>query len=199
MNTFWLKIAAGAVGILVIVILIGMFTSGDSQKQAQPNQAEKTFYDQAQKDKEKFLAEPQPEQIQADQSEQSEGVENVPVTEPVQQTPAQVEQPKPAILYFKPLSEIEEIEAEKLLNVAVPGRSIGRLPMAGYNLMVPNCREIIKKWPDSWYAYRARQLLADLPPRYQTQYNVTKEEIDLSIYYKQRPGTEAYTMEGTPK
>ena len=84
-----------------------------------------------------------------------------------------------------------------MLNVAVPGRSIGRLPMTGYNLMVPNCREIIKRWPDSWYAYRAKQMLGDLPERYQTQYNITEKEKDLSMYYKQRPGTEPYTMEGT--
>jgi hypothetical protein len=81
--------------------------------------------------------------------------------------------------------------------VAVPGRSIGRLPMTGYNLMVPNCREIIKRWPDSWYAYRAKQMLGDLPQRYQMRYGVTKEEMDLSMYYKQRPGTEPFTMEGT--
>ena len=203
MNTFWLKIAAGAVVILIVIIVISMFMTGDTQKQTQPGQSDKTFYDQAREDKEKFLTEPQPqetpEQIQADRSEQPVETNNEPLAEPARQTADQLEQPEPATLYFKPLSEIEEIEAEKLLNVAVPGRSIGRLPMAGYQLMVPNCREIIKKWPDSWYAYRARQLLADLTSRYQEQYDVKKEEIDLSMYSKQRPGTEAYTMEGTPK
>ena len=84
-----------------------------------------------------------------------------------------------------------------MLNVAVPGRSIGRLPMTGFTLMVPNCREIIQKWPDSWYAYRAKQMLGDLPERYKIRYKVTKEETDLSMYYKQRPGTEPFTMEGT--
>lgn len=200
MNTFWLKIAAGAVGILIIVIVVGMFTSGDSDKQAQPAQSQKTFQEQVEEDKEKFLTEPQKVETQ-EQIEPAEPEEtaDTPAAEPVQPPPAQVEQPKPATLYFKPLSEIDDIEAQRLLNVAVPGRSIGRLPMTGYQLMVPNCREIIKKWPDSWYAYRAKQLLADLPPRYQTQYNVTREEIDLSVYYKQRPGAQAYTMEGTPK
>jgi hypothetical protein len=207
MNTFWLKIAAGAVGILVIIVVIGMFTSGSTQKQSQPKQPEKTFYDQAKEDKEKFLAEPEPvEPAQSQQAQQqtqpAEPEQSTQTNEPepdAQQVPAQVEQPKPRTLYFKPLSEIDDIEAQRLLNVAVPGRSIGRLPMTGYQLMVPNCREIIKKWPDSWYAYRAKQLLADLPPRYQTQYNVTKEEIDLNMYYKQRPGTQPYTMEGTPQ
>lgn len=203
MNTFWLKIAAGAVGILIIVIVVGMFTSGDSDKQAQPAQSQKTFQEQVEEDKEKFLTEPQKvetqEQMEQVQPDEPEEISNTPAAEPVQPPPAQVEQPKPATLYFKPLSEIDDIEAQRLLNVAVPGRSIGRLPMTGYQLMVPNCREIIKKWPDSWYAYRAKQLLADLPPRYQTQYNVTREEIDLSVYYKQRPGAQAYTMEGTPK
>ena len=81
--------------------------------------------------------------------------------------------------------------------MAVPGRSIGRLPMTGFSLMVPNCRQIIKRWPDSWYAYRAKQMLGDLPERYKMRYKVTEEETDLSMYYKQRPGTEPFNMEGT--
>jgi len=122
-------------------------------------------------------------------------VESKEVAESVPLVQQQVAKPEPTVLYFQPLSEIEQIEAEKLLNVAVPGRSIGRLPMTGFSLMVPNCRQIIQRWPESQYAYQAKRLLADLPPRYQTRYNVTKEEMDVSMFYQQRPGTQPFTME----
>lgn len=196
MNTFWLKIVAGAIGIVVIIVLIGTFTS-DGSKQSQPKQPEKTFYDQADEDKEKYLAEPKPEETQEQTTKTQQSTVNTVQAAPAQPAQMPVEQPKPTTLYFKKLSEIDDIEAQKLLNVAVPGRSIGRLPMTGFNLMVPNCRQIIKRWPDSWYAYGAKQMLGDLPERYKMRYKVTKEEMDLSMYYKQRPGTEPFSMEGT--
>jgi len=184
MDTFWLKIVGFAILVVGVIVLIGFLTSGTKEP-------EKTF------DKQRFLAEPQPleEQVKTQVPEQKQVVESKEVAESVPPAQKQVEQPKPTVLYFKPLSEIEQIEAKRLLGVAVPGRSIGRLPMTGFNLMVPNCRQIIKRWPESQYAYQARRLLADLPPRYQTRYSVTKEEIDISIFYKQRPGTQPFTME----
>ena len=190
MDTIWLKIVGFAILVVGVIVLIGFLTSSTKEP-------EKTFYDQVEEDKQEFLAEPQPlqEQEKTLLPEQDRVAESNEVAEPVPSAQKQIEQPKPTVLYFKPLSEIEQIEAEKLLNVAVPGRSIGRLPMTGFSLMVPNCRQIIKRWPDSQYAYQARRLLADLPPRYQTRYNVTKEEIDISMFYKQRPGTQPFTME----
>jgi hypothetical protein len=196
MNTFWLKIVAGAVGIVVIIVLISTFIPNGSN-QSQPKQPEKTFYDQADEDKEKYLAEPKPEENQEQTIKTQQATENKVQAAPPQPAQKPAEQAKPEILYFKKLSEIDDIEAQRLLNVAVPGRSIGRLPMTGFNLMVPNCRQIIQKWPDSWYAYRAKQMLGDLPERYKMRYKVTKEEMDLGMYYKQRPGTEPFTMEGT--
>ena len=192
MDTFWLKIVGFAVLVVGVIVLIGFLTSGT-------NEPEKTFYDQVEEDKQRFLAEPQPLEVQEKTQvpEQNQGAESKEVAESVPPAQKQVEEPKPTVLYFKPLSEIEQIEAERLLSVAVPGRSIGRLPMTGFNLMVPNCRQIIKRWPESQYAYQAKRLLADLPPRYQTRYNVTKEEIDISMFYKQRPGTQPFTMEGS--
>jgi len=193
MNTFWLKIAGLAVVVVGAIFLISVLTSRTGSK---PKEPEKTFYDQVEEDKQRFLAEPQPLEVQEKKQvpEHNQGVESKEVFESVPPAQKQIEEPKPTVLYFKPLSEIEQIEAEKLLNVAVPGRSIGRLPMTGFNLMVPNCRQIIKRWPESQYAYQAKRLLADLPPRYQTRYSVTKEEIDISMFYKQRPGTQPFTM-----
>ena len=190
MDTFWLKIVGFALLVVGVIVLIGFLASGTKEP-------EKTFYDQVEEDKREFLAKPQPlkEQETTQVQEPNQVVENKQVTEPVPPAPKQIEKPKPVVLYFKPLSEIDQVEAERLLNVAVPGRSIGRLPMTGFNLMVPNCRQIIQRWPDSQYAYQAKRLLADLPPRYQTRYNVTKEEMDISMFYKQRPGTQPFTME----
>jgi hypothetical protein len=206
MNTFWLKIAGGMVGIVVIVVVIGMFTS--NRRPPQPQQPEKTFYDQAREDKEEFLAKPQAvESSQQQAPEQNQNMEDEARTQ-AQKTVAPTQQPapkpaaappEPKVLYFKPLSEIDQIEAERLLNVAVPGRSIGRLPMTGFNLMVPNCRRIIEKWPDSWYAYRAKQMLADMPERFWPRYKITEEERDLSMFYKQRPGTQPYNEKEIPK
>jgi len=200
MNTFWLKVAGAIVGIVVIVVIVGMFTSNNAPP---PEEPDKTFYDQTREDKEEFLAKPQavesPQQQVPEQNQTIEekvpAEETVAKTEHPQPAPKPAAPPKPRTLYFKPLSEIDQIEAERLLNVAVPGRSIGRLPMTGYNLMVPNCRDIIKKWPDSYYAYQAKRLLADLPERFWPRYKVTEEERDVSMFYEQRPGTQPFTME----
>ena len=111
--------------------------------------------------------------------------------EPPPPAPRQALQAPPSVVYVKPLGEIDKIEAERLFNVAVPGRSIGRLPMTGYKLMVDNCRQIIQRWPDSFYAFQSHRLMAELPERYQMRYNVTEREKDISRFLKRRPGTVA--------
>lgn len=193
MNTFWLKIAGLVVVIVGLIILVNIFW----QPEGKPKQPQKTFYDQAEEDKQRFLAEPEAVDSREEEpvsettpqlSKQNQAAQNKIAVEGVQ--PAK----EPPELYFKELSEIERIEAERLLNVAVPGRSIGRLPMTGFGLMVDNCRQIIQRWPDSWYAYRAKQLLADMPPRFQKRYRVTKEEMDLSRFATPRPGTKPFII-----
>ena len=179
-NTFWLKIAGLAVAVVGVIFLISVIRGGKTQTKSEP--PPKTFYDQAEEDKRRFLAEPQ--QVQ----EQDSVAHDKTAVEPP------VEQARPAQLYFKPLSEIDTIEAERLLGVAVPGRSIGRLPMMGFKLMVDSCREIIRRWPDSWYAYRAKQMLADMPRRDRQRYNITQEELDVSRFAEPRPGTKLFDM-----
>lgn len=189
MNTFWLKIAGAAIGIVLIFVLVSMFTSDGTQE---PEQPQRTFEQQVEADREKFSNLPQPLNTQ----EQNQTSVNVPETTTTEPVPVP-EPPKPAepiTLYFKPLSKIEEVEAERLYNVAVPGRSIGRLPMTRFKLMVDSCRQIIRRWPDSRYAYNAKKLLADMPERYYESYKVTPEEIDVSIYSKPREGTKPYTI-----
>ena len=190
MNTFWLKIAGAAVVIVIIFVLITMFTSNGTPESEKPEQPQMTFDEQVQKDREKFSNLPQP----LDSQEQNQSPVNTPVNQPAQQIPEKSKPIEPVVLYFKPIGELEEIEAERLLNAAVPGRSIGRLPMTGFKMMVDTCRQIIKKWPDSKYAYNARRLLADMPERYQQRYNVTQEEMNVSMYAKPRDGTQPYTI-----
>ncbi|MCP4258581.1 MAG: hypothetical protein GY774_13940 [Planctomycetes bacterium] len=196
MNTFWLKIMGLAVLVVGVIILVSVFTSGTDSQSPEPKQPEKTFYDQAEEDKQRFLTEPKAQDSQS----QTPSTEQIPPTEnqtTAQSTPPTIALPKPArpvLLYFKELGEIEKIEAERLLGVAVPGRSIGRLPMTGFKLMVDNCRTIIQRWPQSWFAYNAKKMLADLPERYQMRYKVTEEEKDVSMFAKQRPGTKPFTI-----
>jgi hypothetical protein len=198
MNTFWLKIAAFALIVVAVIVLIGVFSHSKRPEPlsiptaAEPvNKPAKTFDEQVERDKEKFLTPPRPpgKKPAEEAIKQPVQEQNKP---PVTQTPQQPAKPseQPAQLYFAPLSGIDKIEAERLLNVAVPGRSIGRLPIAtDYQLMIEPCRQIIKKWPDSWYAYRAKQMLRDVPVRLRERYKITPEELDISEFYKQRPGT----------
>ena len=191
MNTFWLKIAGVAIVAVIVIALIGKFTGGEPQ----PKKPEKGFYDQVREDKQKYLTEPEPvesqKQEQLSGQDKNQTAQTIRPAQPPQQPP---KPPEPKTLYFKPLSEIDKVEAEKYLNVAVPGRSIGRLPTTGFGLMVQNCRRIIEKWPESWYAYRAQQMLIDMPERYHMRYKVTEQEKNLSRFYVQRPGTEPFTI-----
>ncbi len=182
MNTFWLKIAALAVVVVGLIIVVNKFTGSKSE----PKPESKTFRDVVEEDKQRFLTEPQAakEQVREQKRPTNKRTSAKPVQPPE----------KPTTLYFRPLSEIDKIEAERLLNVAVPGRSIGRLPMTGFNLMVESCRQIISKWPDSWYAYRAKQMLADMPTRFRPRYKITEQELDVSEFTKPRPGTKPFTI-----
>jgi len=189
MNTFWLKIVGIAVAVVVVIILINALSS---RPEPQPAPQEQGFSDQVRKDKEKFLSRPSPVDP-AKQNEQT--TQQADPNKPVKTIIQIPKPPEPVTLYFVELSEIDEIEAERLLNVAVPGRSIGRLPMTGYKLMmVDNCRMIISRWPESWYAYRAKQMLADLPRRFWSRYKVTEEEVDTSMYTQPRKDTKPFTF-----
>lgn len=195
MNTFWLKIAGAAIAIVAGIVVITMFTSGGSQEPAPP---EKTFYDQAQQDKERFLAEPKPvnsAQQEAAPPQEAPVQESQAAPEPAQPVTEPPRPTGPVTLYFKELSEIDGIEAERLLNVAVPARSIGRLPMTGFKLMVDNCRQIIQRWPDSSYAYKAKRMLAEMPERFRPRYHITQQELDVSRFSEPRPGTKPFTIE----
>ncbi|MCJ7777021.1 MAG: hypothetical protein MUP16_01740 [Sedimentisphaerales bacterium] len=171
MNTFWLKIAGVVVLIFVVFVLISVFTSSSptpSPSAALKEQTEppaKTIYEQWERDDKRLRAEPQP-------LEQ-------PKTSTSDQTSVEQRQPK-----FKELSEDEDIAAQQKWGWVMNQRKMGRLPVMGYKQMVDTSREIIRRWPQSKYAFMAKRALADLPERYHTMYNITKEETDLSSFYK---------------
>lgn len=171
MNTFWLKIAGGAVLVMVVIVGITVFTSSEPEqaREQEPKPRERTVYDQWEEDEKKLSAEPQYNEPSAT----SPSVQ--PSSKTVQQT-TPVVPPKPE---FKKLNEIEEIQAEQLWEWVKNQRKMGRLPVMGYGQMVKTCRDIIQRWPESEYAFYAKRALADLPERYRKMYNITKEEIDL--------------------
>lgn len=174
MNTFWLKLAGGAVLVVGIIVGIGVFTSSDKPgrtPEPQPEPKQKTIYDQWDEDEKRLKAEPQFKQPPVTQTQPSKQ------EQPLQQ-PTQVEPPKPQ---FKKLGMEDEIQAQRLLNYAIQERKMGRLPAVklGYKKMLEHCRQIIQRWPESEYAFKAKRLIADIPERYHKMYNITPEEIDL--------------------
>jgi hypothetical protein len=193
MNTFWLKIAAGAIAVVALIILINVFSSSESEPP--PIEEETGFSEQVETDRKKFLS--RPELIEPN-NQNTQTTQQTDPNRPVTTIIDIPKPPEPVTLYFVPLSEIDQVEAERLLNVAVPGRSIGRLPMTGFKLMVDNCRMIISRWPESWYAYRAKQMLADMPRRFWSRYKVTEQEVDTSMYTKPRKDTKPFTFKEPP-
>jgi len=212
MNTLWLKIAGVAIVVVAIIVVIGKFRSGRTTpapaRQTQSEQAEKPkgFYGMVDRDKQ-FLEEPKA----AGEQKAEQPQEPVPETQtqPVQQPAQAPTQPagrtpgvvlpsdiiKPTTLYFKPLEEMEDIQAQELLPWATTGRSLGRLPFLQYGLMVKACRQIEERWPDSWYAFRAKQMLEEIAERYAANYKITEQELDISRFLKPKRGTEPRIVE----
>ena len=77
---------------------------------------------------------------------------------------------------FKELTPEQQVDAERLFEMALAQRKMGRLPGMSYKLMVDYCRQIIAKYPDSVYAFKARRMLGDIPQQYRKKYNITEEE-----------------------
>lgn len=195
MNTFWLKIAGGVLVLFIVLIVGASFLSSDKpaarpapEPEVSQEPKSKTIYDMAEEDKQKYS-------VPAETSPPAESpVANTPVTEPEPTPPMQAEPspaptpPPPSVIYVKPLGEIDRIQAEKLLNFSTPAKTMGRMRI-GYKLMTDNCKRIIKDYPDSVFAFRAKQMLADMPERYRTNYKITDAHMDISKFYIPRRGT----------
>jgi hypothetical protein len=210
MNTIWMKLAAVVVVLVVVLIVGSKFMSDDSSPAPAPVETEqpKTIYDMADRDKQMMEEPKAPEPEPQPEPPVEQAAQPVP-SEPAAPAPVVTQQPAPptsnvvlpssitraTTMYFKPMSEIEDIEAQRLLPMATTGRSIGRLPVTHFKLMVDACRQILQKWPDSWYAYRAKQMLEDMPERFRPNYKVTEQELDISKFLKQRRGTQPSIVE----
>jgi hypothetical protein len=211
MNTIWLKIAGVAVVLVVVLIVGSRFMSNKPastpQTQAQETEKPKTVYDEFERDKQ-FLKEPEAVNEPAATQEpaaEPQTAQQAPVQEPTPEPAQPTVQASPYVmpssitqkteLYFKPLSETDDLAAQELMPYATTGRSIGRLPFMHPNLMVKACRQAEERWPDSWYAFRAKQLLEEISERYGATYNITEQELDISKFLKPRPGTEARWVE----
>jgi len=198
MNTFWLKAAGIAVVGLVLLIVGAQFFGGDSETsptERRPAVTEtKSFASQVEEDRERLGAEPQAIDLPAD-------TEPPPQPTPESGTPAQSaelsDRSEPTVIYVKPMQDFEELEAQRLWNTAMPGRSIGRLPMTGYNLAVKGCSEIIERWPDSKYAFMAMRMLNDIPANRRGQ--ARNLDIDMSRFYQKQAGTQPMAVEDTDR
>jgi hypothetical protein len=203
-DSIWVKIAGAAVVAVVVIVVLGRF-GGDKPEPA-PVEKDKTFYDMADRDKQ-FAeapkpAEPAPEPVQQPAAEaQAQTPAEPPAQQPAQPTaqvpgvvlPSSITQP--TTLHFKPLDETEDIEAQQLLPWAATGRSLGRLPMLQYGPMVKACRDILERWPDSSYAFRAKQMLEEIYERHGAQYRITPQEMDISRFMKAGRGTQPVRVE----
>lgn len=164
MNTFWLKIAGVVVLVVVVIVAIATFSG-----KGEPKKPLKTVYDQWDEDQKKLTAEPQVKEPPTQQ-------------QPAQQPPRQrVVKPAEPVTEpeFKELSLEEEVEADRLWQWALDQRKMGRLPGMSYKKMVDACREIIKNWPESKYAFYAKRALADLPDKDKKIHKITEEETNL--------------------
>ena len=199
MNSIWLKIGGAAVVVVLVIVVLGRY--GGDKPAPEPTAEDKTFYDMADRDKQ-FGQEPKP-------TAEPVAEPQTPPEQPVQQPPQPDQQPvaqvpgvvlpssitQPTTLHFKPLEENDDIAAQQLLPWATTGRSLGRLPVLQYGLMVKACRQIEERWPDSWYAFRAKQMLEEVSERYAANYKITPQELDITRFLKPRQGTEPRTVE----
>ena len=198
MNTLWLKIASGVIGILIVIVIVTMLLPGGEKEPetTQPpveKQQPTNFYDQANKDKEELTVKENyadnPEE-QTQSSIEPNQSENNAVAKPVEAQPVPLQQqPTEVTIYVKQLNEAERTQAEEQLNWGVTSFSIGRLPATSYKASVDAARRIISRWPESIYSFNAKLMLAKIPERYQQQYKITPEELDTSIFYQTRAGT----------
>ena len=153
----------GAVVLLIVLLGLSIAVWGCKKKESTEEGAEnRTVYDMFKEDDARLRAEP----VIKQQAEDAE-----------QQTEQQAEQEKEPV--FKELSEIEEVEAERLFEMAIQFRKMGRLPGVSYKQSVDACRQLIEKFPGSEYEFKAKRILAEIPEQERKKYKITDEEIDL--------------------
>jgi hypothetical protein len=165
MNSLWIKVAIGGVVVLGLVILvISLLPSG---QQPESESGSKTVYEQWDKDEAKLRAAPEPVVE-----------EPAPANEPAPTKPVAPPEPIP-MPQFEELPMEQQVQAEKLFEMALFHSKQARLPGMTYKKMVDYCREIIQRWPESEYAFKAKRMLRHMPERHRETYDIAEEEIDL--------------------
>ncbi len=198
MNTFWLKLAA--VGVIALLAMVGfsMFWSGDGSSPRSNSGSDSTLTDVfigeqkglsevIREDSERLHAAPQvveqPEPVaQEQQPSESENAEQTVANSQPEATAAtenQEQEVEIVEIQFKPMSEEDQIEAERLLEVAIRHVSMARMGPIGLKTTVECCRQIIEKWPGTEYEFKAKRVLNKVPERHRATYNITPEELDL--------------------
>ncbi len=164
MNTFWLKIAALVIIIIIGVVLLANFLSSGIEEATDFERVEKLVEAQ----EAKFQAELAEAELKAKQAKQAKA-KRADVKQPtVQPKPDEIEQLQ------------QNLQAQKLYQWAETEFRIARKPLMSYKRCVDFCRQIIQRWPDSPEAAKARVLLRRIPERYRKQYNITDEEMGIS-------------------
>lgn len=157
MSTFW-----GKFFVLAIVIVGVIFGMKFFKKANAPAPPPRTFQDQISEDDAKYRSAPNPTLPVSDQ--------NVTVNKAEEQKAV-------AEIKFKELTEAENVQAEKLFEMALVSFKQGRLPALTFKKSVDYCRDIIKQFPGTEWEYKARRLLADIPKQDWQKYNITDDEV----------------------
>jgi len=164
MNTFWLKIAALVIIIIIGVVLLANFLSSGIEEATDFERVEKLVEAQ----EARFQAELAEAELKAKQAKQAKA-KGADVKQPAVQPQT---------------DEIEELQqnlqAQRLYQWAETEFKIARKPLMSFKKCVDYCREIIQKWPDSAEAAKARVLLRKIPERHRQRYNITDEEMGIS-------------------
>jgi TolA-binding protein len=159
MKEFLIKITILAVIVIAIVVLVRKF-SGPSERPKN-----KSFQDVVAEDDRRLRADiEEPQQISERSSEEAKQIE---------QQAREVQEQHEEI----PIED--QVQAQRLFEMALAQRKMARLPGITYKLMVDYCREIIQKYPNSPEAPKARRMLGEVPERYREIYNITDEEMGI--------------------
>lgn len=152
MGKFWLIVLVLALAVLGFIVVSGKFSSPPDKAVIE-----------------------QPLEVAETEPRQTEPVQ--PIEPPVQQ---QAETPKPAAppSAADEAFAFEDVRAQQIYQMAETESKIARKIMS-YKRMVDYCREILRDYPTSPYAEKARELLRQMPERHREMHNVTNEEMGL--------------------
>ncbi|HUV40390.1 MAG TPA: hypothetical protein VMW23_01210 [Sedimentisphaerales bacterium] len=161
MSRLLLKIVLLAVVVAGIVAAVKIYRRSESKPAEKP----KTFYDVIESDDRRLRTLPEAAEPTS------------PPTRPRRITRAQGQAMQQQQQQFKELTPEEQVQAEKLFEMAMFERKRARLPGMNYGGMVRYCREIIQRFPGSSQAQLAKQMLAEVPQHERGRYNITEEEL----------------------